>query len=282
MAGSEMLALTYGLGCAVTWGAADFSGGFATKKTDVLTVLLVSQLFGAGLLICLAAVLGEPVPRIHSLALGAAAGLAGAFGIVALYRGLAAGCMGVVAPVSAVVTALLPIVAALFIESDLPETIQVVGFGLGLLSVWLMSRTSSGSRIRANQLLLPVLAGTGFGMFFILINLAGEEAVLWPLISARCTSISLAGLIVFNRPASRMPAATQLPAIALAGIFDTAGNAFFILAAQAGRLDISAVLGSFYPAATIVLAWTVLKERLETTQWAGVAAAMAALGLIAA
>ena len=202
-------------------------------------------------------------------------------GIVALYRGLAGGCMGVVAPVSAVVTALLPVVAALFIEENLPETIQVFGFGLGFVSVWLMSRTSAGTRFRAADLMLPVLAGTGFGLFFILINLAGSDAVLWPLISARCTSIGLSALIVFSRRSRRMPAAPQLPFIALAGIFDTAGNTFFILAAQVGRLDISAVLGAFYPAATIMLAWTVLKERLETTQWAGIATALAALGLIA-
>lgn len=281
MIGSEMVAITCGLGCAVTWGAADFSGGFATRKTDVLTVLLISQLFGVTLLACLAVVFREPVPAAGVLVIGAAAGLCGAFGIVALYRGLAGGCMGIVAPVSAVVTALLPVLAALLIETNPPEKTQAIGFGLGFFAVWLMSGSASGEGFRITGLALPVAAGTGFGLFFILISLAGSDAVLWPLISARATTITLAALVFFGRRKPCMPEAGHLPAIALAGIFDTAGNAFFILAAQAGRLDISAVLGAFYPAATIGLAWALLGERLGRRQWMGVIAALSALRLIA-
>jgi drug/metabolite transporter (DMT)-like permease len=125
------------------------------------------------------------------------------------------------------------------------------------------------------------MAGLGFGLFFILIDRVSENAILWPLAAARIASISLMSIFITVRQQGEMPTRNHFPIIALVGVFDTGGNTFFALATRVGRLDISAVLGSLYPAATVLLAWLILKERLMPQQWVGVVTALGALILIA-
>ena len=111
---------------------------------------------------------------------------------------------------------------------------------------------------------------------------ASQTAVLWPVVGARgAASVLLAVLVVCTRRQWTRPARQELPLIALAGLFDTAGNTFFAFAARAGRLDMAAMLASFYPAMTVMLAWVVLKERLSVQQWLGVVAVLAAVVLMA-
>jgi drug/metabolite transporter (DMT)-like permease len=275
----EVLAVTYGVSSALSWGAGDFSGGFAARRSRVLSVVLLSQLLGGLLLLGLAILCGEPLPPTTSLCYGGAAGLAGAIGLIALYRGLAGGRMGIVAPLSAIVTAILPIMVAM-ISDGLPGGYQLSGFAVALIAVVMLSYEQSGAGFCWAELGLPLVAGTGFGLFFILIDAATEAGLLWPLVSARSVSVCLVGSVLFlRRPAIQMPWKLW-PWICLAGVLDTAGNAFFALATQLGRLDISAVLASLYPAATVLLAWIILKERLMRQQWAGVALALFALALI--
>jgi drug/metabolite transporter (DMT)-like permease len=190
--------------------------------------------------------------------------------------------MGIVAPVAAVVTAVLPVIATIFVEGA-PAFVQLVGFGLALLAVWLISAQHGGAgQIRAQELGLAVLAGTGFGIFLLLIGRTSAGAILWPLAAARVASISLLGVVVMaTSPLKKLPAVGLLPII-LAGIFDAVGNVFFALASQTGRLDVAAILASLYPAATIALARILLKEQLLPQQWGGVAAALLAIVLISA
>jgi drug/metabolite transporter (DMT)-like permease len=157
----------------------------------------------------------------------------------------------------------------------------VVGFGLALVAVWLLSSASGGVGARARELGLAITAGLGFGLFLILIDRVSESAVLWPLVAARTTSIIFLFVYASVRRGWVRQARNQLPIIALAGIFDTGGNAFFALATRLGRLDIAAVLGSLYPATTVLLAWLILKEGLTPGQWLGVVTALAALVFIA-
>jgi drug/metabolite transporter (DMT)-like permease len=201
-------------------------------------------------------------------------------GLVALYTSLAGGRMGIVAPMTAVVTAFFPVIVGI-INEGFPSTWQLLGFGIALIAVWFLSRDGSGAAIQARELSLPIAAGLGFGLFFIFIDRVSDSAILWPLVAARIASISMLVVFVTTRRQGKVPARNQLFIIFLAGILDTGGNAFFALATRLGRLDISAVLSSLYPAATVLLAWFILKERLVLQQWVGVVAALAALVLIA-
>ena len=124
-------------------------------------------------------------------------------------------------------------------------------------------------------------SGIGFGLFFILIDAASQTSVLWPLVGTRCVSLLIMLLLFLASSKARVPTRSQLPFIALAGLCDILGNLFFALATNLGRLDISATLSSLFPAATILLAWLILKERLVLQQWVGVGVALVALILIA-
>jgi drug/metabolite transporter (DMT)-like permease len=280
VSGSELLGIGFGLASAASWGAGDFSGGLATRRSNVYNVVIVSQAVGLVLLVGLALLLAEPVPAPADLRWGAAAGLAGGMGLVALYRGLAGGRMGAVASAAAVVSAGVPMVFGLVLEG-LPAAPQLLGFALAFVAVWSVSRSSDGPAVRLRDLALPLVAGVGFGIFFIAIDRVSERAILWPLVGARIASLVMLLAAVALLRQGAMPARSRLPLIALVGLFDSGGNAFYALAAQAGRLDVAAVLGSLYPAATVLLARFVLKERITRQQWLGVAAALAAVVLIA-
>lgn len=276
----EMLAMSCGIGSALFWGAGDFSGGLASRRCHVLTVVLFSQIIGAFFLLGVTVLFEDRFPPLTHLVWGGMAGVFGVLGLLALYQGLATGRMGIVAPLSAVVTAVLPIATSFFDEGP-PQTTQLAGFGMALIAVWLLSYTKSHTRVRPQELVLPVLAGLGFGLFFIFIHRASTESVLWPLVGTRVASILLTTAIYLARGKPPIPGKPQFAAIFLAGIFDVMGNGFYAFAAHLGRLDISATLSSLYPAATVLLAWLILKERLLRQHWVGVLAALTALGLIA-
>jgi uncharacterized membrane protein len=276
----EMLAMSYGISSALSWGAGDFSGGFASRRCHVLTVILFSQIMGAVFLIGFTLLLKEQFPPVTHMLWGGLAGIFGVLGLLALYRGLASGRMGIVAPISAVTTAVIPIVYAFFNEG-FPKITQALGFGMALLAVWLLSYTKSDSKIQRHELYLPVLAGIGFGLFFICIDTASTRSVLWPLVGTRCSSIALTAILYMLNGKPAIPQNKHFFYIFLAGIFDVMGNGFFAFAAHLGRLDISATLSSLYPAATVLLAWIILKEKLLRQHWLGVFAALVSLSLIA-
>lgn len=278
---AELLALAYGLASALSWGTGDFSGGLASKSRSVFTVLLYSQMISGAMLVLAAIVMAEQTPSVFQLFMGGLAGICGTAGLAALYMGLATGRMGIVAPVSAVVSAILPIAVSAFTEG-LPDTAKVIGFVAALAAVCFLSYQKDQGRFDLKSLTLPVVAGLCFGLFFVIIGRLSSHAVLWPLASARITSVLL--LIVFLSSRGRLEplGGSGLGLILLTGLFETGGNVFYALASSLGRLDISAVLASLYPAATVLLAGIVLKEKLSGRHWAGVASALAALVLIAA
>lgn len=277
---SESLAVAYSLAAAASWGTGDFSGGIATKRTSVSGVIILSQIAAIMLLLPFIFIFSEAFPSFHIMVLGAISGISGAVGMTSLYSGLAKGRMGIVAPVAAVVTVILPVIVGIFGEG-LPPTYQIVGFGVAVIAVWLLSRSGSDAPIRAHELTLPIAAGCASGMTFIIIDRVSQEAILWPLLAARI--VSLAILLAFStmQKSSVLPPKHLFLPIFMTGIFDMGGNLLFALATRAGRLDISSVLSSLYPAVTVFLAWMILKERLRRQQWVGVIAAFAALALIA-
>lgn len=271
-------AIGFGLLSALIWGAGDFFGGLATRRARPFSVVLVAEVAGALLLALTALILAQALPPLPDLGWSAGAGLAGAVGLLALYSALAGGHMGIVAPISAVVAAIVPIVAGALIEG-LPSPLQMAGFVVALGAVWLLSsggeRAASGREVR-----LALLAGLGFGFYFVFIDRTGTVGGLWNLAFARTAAALLLLPLMLLMRHPLLPPRDVLPINLLNGCLDAGGNLFFLLAAQAGRLDVASVLSSLYPGATVVLAWLVLGERLNRPQAAGVVAALAAIVLI--
>ena len=280
MIGSELWALLCGLGSAAAWGAGDFSGGLASRRSDVYVVVAVAEAVGVIPLFVFALLWGGDLPSLRYILWGSAGGVVGVVGLLALYRALSVGHMGVVAPVTSVVAAVLPLLLGSFWDG-LPTLLEMTGIIVAIGAVWLLSHTEADQPLTFTGLSLPILAGTAFGLYFVCIDLAIEGAVLWILVIARLAAVAVLLVFLTLGPQRPRPSRNLLPLLIMAGLFDVAGNAFFAVATQIGRLDIAAVLASFYPGTTAFLAWIVLKERLNRTQWMGVSAALAALVLIA-
>lgn len=271
-----------GLAAALAWGAGDFTGGVATKRAGAFAVVIGAEVVGLAVLLALALLTGEPLPQARHLLMAAAAGAAGGFGLTLLYRALASGQMSVAAPVSAVLAAAIPVLVNAA-GQGLPEPLVLAGLLLALVAIGLIARGEGGgqpARLRLEHLRLPLLAGVVFGMFFVLLHQASQETLFWPIIATRSASIVfLLGFAGLSRQPWRPPRRLW-PVIALCGLLDTAGNGLYVLSGQIGRLDVAAVLSSLYPAATVALAWLLLKERITRLQMVGVFSALLAIVLI--
>src|SRR6266545_2306145 len=226
MLGGNLAAVVFGLASALSWGAGDFSGGLATKRAPVFGVLAIGHGIGLLLLIVLALVWGEALPPATYLGWGLAAGLAGAVGMASLYRALAIGQMGTVAPLSAVLTAALPALFGVLTEG-MPGALKLVGFGLALLGIWLVAGTGAVVGAR-DGLGLAVLSGCGFGIFFILVHRAGASAVFWPLTAARIGSLGLVLPIALGRRQFLRPDLRLLVPVLVSVVMDVAVNLFFV------------------------------------------------------
>jgi len=268
----------FSLFAAVAWGGGDFSGGIATKRTSVFRVVAVAHFAGLTLMLVMALVTREPFPPPNSLLWGAFAGFIGAFGITALYRGLAVGRMGVVAPVAAVVTGVLPVLIGTYTDG-LPDRLQLAGFALALVSIWLVAGNSDSGNSRSG-VGLAALAGVMFGLFLIAGKQAGHAGIFWPLVAARAISTCLMLVLVLLSPRGPRTFGAALWPMLLSGLLDSAGNALFIAATRHGRLDVAAVLSSLYPASTVILARWLLKERIGKMQSVGIVCALVSVGLI--
>lgn len=266
--------------CAIVYGTADFFGGLATRRSQVLSVVVLSQIAGLALILALLPLLPGAYGNL-ALTWGLAAGLSGAAGLTLFYRALATGVMSVVAPTTAVTSAALPVVFGLA-TGERPQFWALVGVVLALGSVLLVSQDrSGGGRVSLSSVLVALAAGAGFGGFFILLALAPDGTGLWPLVGARLSSVSVVGLLALLTRRALKPGPGSLPIIMLAGVLDMAANVLYLLAQQDGLLSLVAVLVSLYPASTLLLANRVLGERLRAVQVCGVLCALAAVALIA-
>ena len=272
------IAILYGLLSAVTWGAGDFNGGLAVKRSNPYGVVAVAHIVSLFLLLVTVFIIGEPIPPLHDWLWGGASGLAGGIGLVLLYRALAEGRMSMVAPVSALVAAALPVLVGLA-RDGLPGIWVLVGFALALIAVWFISG-GEGLIIRFDDLRIPVIAGIAFGAFFIFIERASQTALLWPLIAVRIVSvITMLGYALITHQ-DWIPKRESLVPVLLSSILDTFGNAFYALSARTGRLDVAAVLGALYPGATVLLAWVFLKEKISRIQTFGILLALGTIILL--
>jgi uncharacterized membrane protein len=267
-----------GLLSALTWGAGDFNGGLAAKRSNPYGVVAVAHTISLGLLLALVPLLGESVPPLNDLLWSGAAGLAGAIGLLLLYRALAQGRMSVAAPVSALLAAASSVLVGIFRDGS-PGAWVLLGFILALAAVWLVSG-GEGLIIRFDDLRQPIIAGIAFGAFFIFLERASQTSLLWPLVAIRIVSVSsLLGYAVLTRQ-PWLPKRESLVPIILSSVLDTVGNAAYALSARTGRLDVAAVLGSLYPGATVLLAWVFLKERISRIQAIGIVLALGAIVML--
>jgi drug/metabolite transporter (DMT)-like permease len=277
-AGANVAVVVLGLGAALAFGVGDFGGGWASKRAAVFGVSLVVQVVGL-VVVALAAILGrEPIPVPEAFVLAALAGAVGVFGIIALYHGLAVGRMGVVAPVSGVLGALVPVGVG-FVLEGLPPAIVWAGIALAILAVVLVTRAAQAEGGRSG-LEFGLIAGAGIGLMGVFLGLQPAGAVFWPLVAMKLAAgVLLTAVIVIGRQAWAVPRAV-LPVVLGVAFFDMAGNALYLLAAQVGDIAIASILSSLYPVATVVLAATLLREQITRSHIVGIAAAAAAIVLI--
>jgi drug/metabolite transporter (DMT)-like permease len=221
----------------------------------------------------------EPVPSPADVAWALGAGVAGGIGITALYGGLAAGRMGVVAPVTGLIAATIPVLVGTVVEG-LPRPLVAVGIGVALVAVVLVGRTHDPED-GPSGLPYGLLAGAGIGAFNVFVAQFGEGRVFGPFTIVRLVEVVLIGAVILVARRPWRLARPLLAPVALVGVLDTAGNAFFIGATQFGRLDVAAVLSSLYPVTTVILAIVLLRERVTPSHALGIGLAAVAVGLIA-
>lgn len=272
--------MVLGLAAAAAWGAGDFGGGLASRRSPVFGVVLVSQLTGMALSLALALVGGETFPVGRDLLLCVVAGVFGGVGITALYRGLAVGRMGIVAPVTGVLAAVIPVGAGVVFEG-IPAPLVQVGIAVAVVAVVLVSRVADEGGGRAG---LPeaLVAGVSIGLFGVVISALSDGNVFASLTVIRIVQAALVvGAIVVARQAWR-PGRSMLPALALVGVLDMVGNSCYLLAVQTGLLAVASVLSALYPVSTVILAAIFLRERVTREHTIGIVLAGLAVALIGA
>ena len=269
-------------GSSLVYGSADFMGGLASKRTDGVVVTVRSQIWGLiPLAIGLVLWSGVDVGPADVL-WGMLGGVGGGLGLMFFYPALAAGPMSVVAPVTGLCSAIVPLVTGIAL-GDRPSTLALVGLALALPAIGLVARGDVASDVRASRatVLRAAAAGAGFGLFFVALAQTSADSGLWPLVGARVGSIgSLAVVMLATRRSWRVAPESQV-AVVLAGMLDVVANSMYLVAAGIGLLSVVAVLGSLYPVATVILARVVLGERIGRGQLVGIGLAAAALTLVA-
>lgn len=277
---AALLTALFALAAAVVWGAGDYTNGLAARKITALHTTLIAYIVGLTLLVIVVWVVGEPLPPPADLAWGALAGLSGMLGLIFLMLGFKAGRMGVVAPVSAVLATIVP-VSVTAVTEGLPGWVKLTGFGLALAAIWLLSRPEP-IHGHPRGIGMALIAGLFFGGFFTLLDFVRSDTTFWPLVTGRAASVTCMLLYLLLARQPLIPAKAPLGILLLAGLLDVSGNFFFLNAVQTGRLDVAAVLSSFYPAVTAFLAWAISRERLTAAQVGGAAAAVVSIILITA
>jgi uncharacterized membrane protein len=273
---SSLLALL----SAALFGASDFLGGVAARLGSARVATLIAQAVGAVLLVPL--VFAVPAPQVTAadIGWGAAAGGAGGLAILFFYTAFARGAMSVVAPLSALAAALVPVVFGLA-TGERPATIALVGVALALVAIPVVSAGGERGRTTASAVVLAAIAGVGFGVYSIFLKQTSVDAGLWPLLGTRLVSVPLMVVLAWTVDRSLRSSRPSMRAALGAGAFDIVANTCLLLALQRGDLSIAAVLSGLYPASTVLLARVVLGERLSVRQLAGLVVAGAAIALIA-
>jgi drug/metabolite transporter (DMT)-like permease len=275
------------LASAVLYGSADFFGGLTARRANTIATVVWSQF--AGLVLLLLALPFLPATTVSSRdwTWGFVAGFTGGIGVAFLYRALAVGTMAVVAPTTAVIAAMIPVLFAFFMGERL-RPLTFVGVVLALVAIFLVSRPPPPEKSQVGEKKngfppgfgLALLSGISVGVFFLSLACTSPAAGMWPLIAARISSIGLFVAIAIVAKRSLMMSRVAAGTATLGGALDMAANAVYMTAARIGPLSIVVTLASLYPASTVLLARWILREHLSRVQIAGLVCALAAVMLI--
>lgn len=265
------------LGCAFVYGVADYCGGRAARDAPSVVVTVIGQLTSLVVALGVVVAFGTPVPTSDQLLWGALAGLASAFALVAFYHALSAGSMTVVAPITAVLSAVLPVIFGL-VRGERPAVLGYLGMAVAVAAVALVSGLVGTRRTatRASTIGYACVAGIGFALIFVALGQTTSESGVWPLVSARVVSVTLLVIVAGAMGIGWRPRGVGVLAVAT-GVLDMAANVLFLLAARRGLLSIVVVVAALYPVSTVALAFLLDRERVSRSQTVGMAMAAAAL-----
>jgi drug/metabolite transporter (DMT)-like permease len=261
---------------AALFGVSDFAGGLATKRISAWTVAGWSQLLGIPILILGLIIVPSPEVTTADLGWGAVGGVFGILGVAVMYMALAAGTMSVIAPIIGVGAGMIPVIWAV-VTGESIDAVQWAGIALAGVAVMLIASQSGAGRLSTKLALQAFGAAVAFAIFFIALGQTNEASGLWPLAAARLFTLPLAFAIIV---ATRTPVAlgrALIPLVATVAVFDMTANIAIVLALQRGPIGINAVLGSLYPAFTVIAAIVVLKERPTRRQIVGLSLALIAV-----
>jgi drug/metabolite transporter (DMT)-like permease len=300
------------LAAALLWGGGDFSGGMGVgaaggKTGSALRVVMLSHISSFSVLLAIVLLRREPMPHGALLAWGLLAGFCGGVSLTCFYMALSRGAMGASAAVSGLLAAAIPAFVSMAVEGA-PTILRIAGFLLAAAAIWMIAAGPSQQHAARSTMVLAIVAGIGFGVYFVALRMANPLGVFMPMTLSRVGSLITCGLTflflssrgattrgdpssprslrlrwVFAKRTAFLEGKLTRKAILwalAAGTLDTTGNLLFVAATRAGRLDVAAVLASLYPASTIVLAGWLLHERLSRRQWLGMAVAGCAVVMI--
>jgi drug/metabolite transporter (DMT)-like permease len=279
----ELLALA----SAVLYGSADFFGGLTARRANTVATVFWSQFTGLVLLLLVLPFLPSTTVSPRDWTWGFVAGFSGGIGVAFLYRALAVGTMAVVAPTTAVIAAMIPVLFAFALGERL-RPLTFVGVAVALVAIFLVSRPPQSSDDDGNKTRrgvppgfgLALLSGLSVGIFFLSLARTSPAAGMWPLIAARISSIGLFGIIAIAARKTLRMDRTATGTATLGGALDMAANAVYMTAARVGPLSIVVTLASLYPASTVLLARWILHEHLSRVQISGIFCALLAVVLI--
>jgi uncharacterized membrane protein len=274
------MAIVLSLLSAVAYGVSDFLGGIFAKRSSAWQIAVVGQ---SSSMVCsgVAALFVAGSPTTHDLVFGALAGLGGGFGAAFLYRGLSTARMSVVAPLSGVGAALLPVAVGLA-TGDRPSVTALVGVVLAFPAIALVSRVADDSPAHRSGIGDGVLAGLGFGLLFTFLGQVGDGGGLYPLAISQVASVVAVVLTATVLRQAWLPRDRAAWNAVWMGPLGAGAQGAFLLATQHGLLSVVSVISSLYPASTVLLAAVLLRERIQRWQAVGLVLAALAVGLVAA
>ncbi len=278
------MAVLLGFFVAMAYGSGDFVGGRASMQASTSAVLVVSQSIGVVGSVVVALLVGARVAP-HDIVLGACAGAATVVGLGLLYRGLATAAMGVVAPVTAVVGAAVPVGWGLA-RGERPSAVVLAGIIIAVGAGALIAREPAAPTERlAPGVLAAAAAGVALGSSLVLFSETSSASGMWPLFAARAAgfAVAVAGVAFFRtRHAIRFPRGEAFMYALTAGVLDVTATSLLLLAVRRGLISVVAGVAALAPGFTVLLAWVVLREHLRIEQRIGIVAALVGLVLVAA